>query len=232
MLAAIARFERVAAWSRLPGMRFHLRQSPVRILRERLWMAARPESRVEVRASLAMHVRLRNAAPRFSTLVLNRSTISTPAPAAHLLAPAGTALVTQPGVTPDIRRKDEGRGTTRVSASHTSIDIHTLEKRLSSRTFSETSLVTRLARRGERAVDLPAAPARHVQRPAPAATATVRADNFDAPSSKTFERGPVSAGWPGAAPTPAPVNVEQITDQVLRQLDRRLIASRERLGKI
>jgi hypothetical protein len=35
----------------------------------------------------------------------------------------------------------------------------------------------------------------------------------------------------GASPMP-PVNVEQLTDQVVRQLDRRLIAMRERMGRV
>jgi hypothetical protein len=36
--------------------------------------------------------------------------------------------------------------------------------------------------------------------------------------------------WPQAATSPV-INVEQLTDQVLRQIDRRFVAYRERMGK-
>ncbi len=39
------------------------------------------------------------------------------------------------------------------------------------------------------------------------------------------------AAWAKTS-TPAPINVEHLTDQVIRQIDSRMIAWRERMGKV
>lgn len=51
-------------------------------------------------------------------------------------------------------------------------------------------------------------------------------------NQQTFVATPIGPSWQQyAGPSPG-INIEHITDQVMRQLDRRVIAARERLGKV
>ena len=54
-------------------------------------------------------------------------------------------------------------------------------------------------------------------------------------AAQTSVTGPAGSGMPATpwppSPTP-PVNIEQLADQVVRQIDRRIIAARERMGRI
>ena len=97
--------------------------------------------------------------------------------------------------------------------------------------------VQRLAGRARRVYDLaPDAPTQVVKRnPVVAAsgeTSSARAFPDQSQPRRGFSLLESGGGPMPTAIQPSTVNVDQLTDQVLRQLDRRLIASRERLGRI
>jgi hypothetical protein len=51
------------------------------------------------------------------------------------------------------------------------------------------------------------------------------------PEAMELEQSVTSrAAWP--TPAPSPVNVEALTSQVIQQIDRRLLAYRERMGRV
>jgi hypothetical protein len=236
MLRKVERFRRVAVWSQTPGMRFHMWRSPLRRLRERLWLLSRLQPLAAVHLNVSNPVRILAGAPgRMFLRIMNRSWVevrrfegpetrilsvpeepanaSVVSPAARLaerhLAPlSGPA---QPG--PGIRIRQAGL---RVSPAMTPV-------------------AARLARRKERAEELPSVPRRLVQRPA--VSALNQSPRFEQggsrfASSNGFEPTRSNPAWPPRADAAPPLNVEQLTDQVLKNLDRRLIASRERLGRI
>jgi hypothetical protein len=111
--------------------------------------------------------------------------------------------------------------------------------RLKSReTATETgahSLIERIARRSQRVEELGARAATPTQtlmvtrRPA-AVTIAAAVEQ----AATEFRAEPVvhTAQWGSNAAPPATINLEQITDQVMRQLDRRVIAARERMGRV
>ena len=83
------------------------------------------------------------------------------------------------------------------------------------------------------APDFPAAPPERVHRILPR---LVRAEHpeADAPSEKTAENGWGSPVTPPASPKPItlpPAEVKRVTDEVIRAIDHRIIARRERMGR-
>jgi hypothetical protein len=57
---------------------------------------------------------------------------------------------------------------------------------------------------------------------------------FDSDSQaplRTTDSGPDSSVWPDLARARESINIEQITDQVIRRLDQKVVAARERIGR-
>jgi hypothetical protein len=88
-------------------------------------------------------------------------------------------------------------------------------------------LPVRLRLRGRR-TELPAAALRELVAAAPGhrTPATVAAPDSLAPARAGYQ--PFAQPAPTAVP---PINVEELTSQVIQQLDRRLVAHRERMGR-
>ena len=88
-------------------------------------------------------------------------------------------------------------------------------------------LPVRLRLRGRR-TELPAAAIRELVAAAPGrrTPATVAAPDSLAPARAGYQ--PFAQPAPTAVP---PINVEELTSQVIQQLDRRLVAHRERMGR-
>ncbi len=95
--------------------------------------------------------------------------------------------------------------------------------------------VHRVFRQLQRVEELaPGAPSMVVHKTAPAVLTTSRetgqVSDALSPAPKTWESTHI-APWTRAAEAPR-INLDQLTDQVIRQIDNRMIARRERLGKI
>jgi len=56
-------------------------------------------------------------------------------------------------------------------------------------------------------------------------------DALTNPSLRTAERDSVTPAWPDLARASESMSIEEITDQVMRRLDQRVVAARERIGK-
>jgi hypothetical protein len=251
-LRRLERFRRVAAWPGAAGMRFHLRQSPVRWMRERLWLLTRIEPRVRVNVNLRNEVHFSSTAatPLFARVIFS-STASTPLSArviqryatmrAHVrTAEPRLASSQAPVIRPEIsgRKAAPGRQVPLESrvwprSARTTMPAHPFSRQPS----NESPIIARLAQRARRNDGVPIdLPARLVRRPAPASATTISnglSERGAAATATNYSRSGSLPAQPFQPPvSPPPVNVERLADQVLRQLDRRLIASRERMGRI
>ena len=238
MLRKMERFQRVAAWPDSPGMRFVLRHSPVHWMRERLWLLARLEPQVHVvNRNLTNTFHLSYAAPGpMATRIVHRNfTILR-----HLHEAESQGLLSR---APSMRYEREGisrapDSQARFSPTSSLMPVQqSLPRReMSPRPWFEGPLAARLGQRARRVDDVAAdLPARLVRAPS-AAPPSVVAPGFTGPNSSpvitSLPRANGASPWPAPPAPAAPVNVQQLTNEVLRQLDRRLIASRERMGRI
>jgi hypothetical protein len=93
---------------------------------------------------------------------------------------------------------------------------------------SARALVERIVRQSQRLEERVAEPAAVVMRRAPAVEM--------APAMPTNQRPFITTAagqsWRQDTSPPPAIDLERITDQVVRQLDRRVVALRERLGKV
>lgn len=238
--------KRTAQWERmadrwriqLPLPRY-LRHSPLRAMRERMWFVSRLQPKIDVTVNLANTVRIQTLAPAPSTVFLHRwLTERTGAPeAAPPEAPASMPRLGLPltRMSPLARVRKEQRPASSAGPVAKPVPASQAVAEGSARLVP--ALITRLAGRARRMNDMTPGPgARVLKRGSAAAVAESVSSSRQAPEWGEARRGfprlePGFAPGP-AALLPAAVNVEQLTDQVLRQLDRRLIASRERLGRI
>ena len=236
MLRKVERFQRVAAWSQMPGMRFHLARSPLRLLRERLWLLSRLQPLTAVHLNVSNPVRLiTGETVRMSTRIIQRNSVQlTRMELRETWIPGSPAE----GAAPDILRST---GRADVVFPRTSVPLSTARQEGKVRqdrtpaVLSAAQVAARLARREARHDDLPSAPSRLVRKSALSAPSAAgpRLEQGGSHLRRTegFEPTSATPPWPSRAEAP-PINVEQLTDQVLKNLDRRLIASRERLGRI
>jgi hypothetical protein len=236
MLRKMERFLRISAWAGSPRMRFVLRQSPVHWMHERLWLIERLEPRLRVVNRNLSNTYLFSfaTAAATATKVIHRSSAIL-----RRLPGAAPQSVSLPAPPMRYDRADAGR----APASHAGLapapPLMTvplpLPRRENAPPWLEAPLVARLGQRAKRVDDIPLdLPARLVRAPA-AAVPPVAAQGFTGPHNSPaagFPRPVGTTPWPVAPAPAAPVNVQQLTSEVLRQLDRRLIASRERMGRI
>lgn len=111
---------------------------------------------------------------------------------------------------------------------------YTTVRRETSESASEL-VIQRVAHRAVRVEEtLPGGPTMMIHRPAPAAIQTQRqAASESEPATRpprvleTIHEAP----WARAAAAP-PMSIEYLTDQVIRQIDSRMVAMRERMGRI
>ena len=238
--------KRTAQWERmadrwriqLPVPRY-LRHSPLRTLRVRMWFVSRLQPKIDVTVNLANSVRIQTLASPLSTVFLHQwLTERTAAPeAARPEAPASMPRLGLPltRMSPLAKPRKEQRPELLSAPVAKPVPASQAVTEGSARVAP--ALIPRLAGRARRINDMTPGPfARVVKRGSAAAVAEAISSSGEAPEWGEGRRG-FSRGEPRFAPAPAAllpaaVNVEQLTDQVLRQLDRRLIASRERLGRI
>jgi hypothetical protein len=90
-------------------------------------------------------------------------------------------------------------------------------------------LVERLARQSQRVEQRAATPATAVVLQRPPMATMPAAIMTEQPSS--FSNAPVPSSQHNTMSPPG-INLEQLTDQIARQLDRRVVAMRERLGRV
>ncbi|SRR5260221_9454456 len=222
---------------RLPVPRY-LRHSPLRAMRERFWFVSRLQPKVDVTVNLAHILRVHTPAAPPTTVFLHQwLTAHTAAPEA---ARRDVAARSPQMSTPLMRMSPLAR--LQAASRPASVAIPALKPPSAPGLASEGParaiqvLVRSLAGRMRRMDDLtPAAAARVVRRNPDGAVSEAISSAREVPGWLESRRGvpPVEPGGaPAAAIPPLAVNVEQLTDQVLRQLDRRLIASRERMGRI
>lgn len=93
-------------------------------------------------------------------------------------------------------------------------------------------MAARFTRRLRRVEDAPLSPEPRLV--TVAAPARGFEEMVETPARKLYRNvGPLQHSELGASgPTPPGINVTQLTDEVMRQIDRRLVAVRERMGKI
>lgn len=94
-----------------------------------------------------------------------------------------------------------------------------------------SEMTTRITHRLRRVEETPLSPEPRLVAAAPVHSF---AENFESPARKRrYEVNPVHPSQSGASlPVSSGVNVVQLTDEVMRQIDRKLVAVRERMGKI
>ena len=220
--------------TRLPLPRY-LRNSPLRILRERLWFVSRLQPKVALTVNTVTNRMTRiDAAPSLSVFLNRWLTVRTAAPAPRAEAPAvirpATQVTTLPSHPPALAARP-------AKSAYVIFAVEPARavppQTIAARPLSPEPFASRFrARRMEELT--PEAPARVVMsRPAVISEASESArDPFQRPwRTRPFE--PSSPQHPGApAAAPPAIDTEQLADQVLRQIDRRLIASRERMGRI
>lgn len=236
----INRFTRIAdPWrTRLPWPRY-LRHSPLRTLRERMWFVSRLEPKVNVTLNLSNVNRVQTMAAPPSTVFLHRW-LATRTATLEVLREETTQSAPPKLGLPSVSMHPLASPARNPRPAYAVIRVTSARAEPAPgqpRTIAHSLLVTRLAGRTRRSDEMASgAPGRVVRRNPPAA-----ALESTASSHETAGWGEPHKGFPrmkpgfamGSTPTPAPaVNVEQLTDQVLKQLDRRLIASRERVGRI
>jgi hypothetical protein len=246
MIRRIADWGGMLAWhgrntdpwrNRMPAQRY-LRHSPLSTLRERLWFVSRLEPKVAVTVNIANNRRIRMASAPALTVFLNRwlavRTVPSPAkPEAPAATPISRNVQPVPLSGPPVMRR---------SATPAHIALPAMLRRTEPaagpgpRGPEPEAVVSRLRLRAQRIEDMtPDAPARLVKS-APASPREAIASERDfsgvTPAwrrAARFESGSAPATAQAQA---APVDTEQLTEQVLKQIDRRLIASRERMGRI
>lgn len=106
-------------------------------------------------------------------------------------------------------------------------------RRIESSTTSQSVaiLLQRLGEQGQRVEAPGSAPATLTSRCAPQFSNSKITSSNAASSSATTHASDQSTWQEVSRPAP-PINIDFLTDQVMRQLDRRIIAARERMGKI
>jgi len=100
------------------------------------------------------------------------------------------------------------------------------------REASAPAMTTRITRRLRRVEEAPLAPEPRLVAGTPLARGFE--EIVETPARKLYrDASPLHGSELGAnGPVPAGINVTQLTDEVMRQIDRRLVAVRERMGKI
>jgi hypothetical protein len=233
------RFARLAdPWRiHMPVLRY-LRNSPLRTLRERMWFVSRLQPNVSVTVNLTRNVRNEPGVIRPATVLLRQwltartATVEVRREEARAAAipPAPAALSPLARRTPKRVIAEPAAVVIRV-AKPVRVEAAVLQPEIS------TVLVSKLAGRMKRIDDITPPPETRVVRRIPAATptesiATPRAGELPGEPGRPFAiPAPAFASTQHTAPS-SMVNVDHLTEQIIKQLDRRLIASRERLGRI
>lgn len=237
MLRAVERLHRVAALSSGPVMRLLLWRFPIRALRERLCLLTRLEPRLSARIRVRNDFHAGAKAPAlfpvrmvqndllrlvttryagFHQRTWSPSSYPRSSREAAVAAPAGVAIGSQ-----------IFRAAVPAPAA--------IQHRTAREQSVDLPVMARIVRRTERSYEVVSTPARHIHRPAAAVT-NQRHETAFAPSDTNRSQTPGTAKWdsfPSGNGEHAPaINIERIADQVLNQLDHRLIASRERMGRI
>jgi hypothetical protein len=237
MLQGMTRFQRVALWPDSPRMHFLLRRSPVHWMRERLSMLARLEPQIHVvNRNVTNTQRISYHVASATRIVHRNSTIlrqlSSTEPSTSAVVPASMSY--ERAETPQPRLSLSTVAP--MSPARTSQQFPTRSE-TSPRAAMQPPLIARLSQRARRIDSAPVeVPVRLVRAPsaAPSAVAAQRFTRIDSsPTAGGVMRTNAAPAWPAPpGPGAAPVNVEQLTSEVIRQLDRRLVASRERMGRI
>ena len=222
----------------LPVPRY-LRRSPMQAMRERLYFVSRIQPKIDVTVNLANNVRIQSLAAVPSTVFrhlwqVQRAEVPAVTRAGALAAMPRLGLSLK-SISPLAKPRKELRQEPIVGAvvKQAAVGRDAIE----GSTPVVPALIPKLAVRARRIEDLTPFPAaRVVKRGSAAAASEAISSSRETPGWSEPRRG-FPGIEPGSFPLQAPVqppsvNVEQLTDQVLRQLDRRLIASRERLGRI
>jgi hypothetical protein len=220
----------------LPVPRY-LRHSPLQAMRERLWLVSRLQPKIDVTVRVTHSPRIQFLGTAPSTVFLHRWS-KEPGAIAPIERPEALMSLARVGV-PLTRmsplakpRKEPGAAQTAMVAGRMAQPAATLVSAVA----QGSTAILRLTNRSRRIDDLTPPPgAQVVRRNALAAVPETASRSRETSGWGDPHRG-FPQGEPGVVPpghtAAAAVNVEQLTDQVLRQLDRRLIASRERLGRI
>jgi hypothetical protein len=237
MLRRLESFQRIADWPAGPRMSLRRRSSPVRWMYDRLFLLERLQPRVGVHLQITTPVLFLNLVTNVAAkrgveqrsmpprppreIVIQTTAAPAPAPRHEIVkgetAPLARSVLQLPARGASLRHPIELGETLR-------------------RPSVEAPLTTLLHQRSRRVDELPVdLPARLVRHAAPEPRNMPPQEFSEAARAvavNPFPRTPATSAWPVPPAPAAPLNVEEITDQVLRQLDRRLIASRERMGRI
>lgn len=222
--------------TRMPIPRY-LRHSPLRAMRERLWFVSQMQPTVLVNVNV-------NVSPKPAAGTVPATVFLDRWLAARTAEPKGVREQARRPEGPVIGSRMEvvtRRILGRYTASPAHLELPTVQRPpLDSPdptlvSVAAAILVPMLTRRGRRIDTLTAqAPAQVVKSHAVAKTDGPAA-MLPRPSGLPAKEHASSFGLTDAARSaaqPIAIDTERITDQVLRQLDRRLIASRERMGRI
>ena len=223
----------------LPVPRY-LRHFLLRAVRERVWFMSRLQPKIDVTVNLTNSLRNQTLGSPPSTVFLHRwlTERNTDPEASRQEARASMPRLGLPltRMSPLAKSRTEQKSASLVGL----VGKSALASQAVIKGYARVTraLTPRLVGRTRRIDDMtPAGPSTRVVKRSPAsAVSEAISSSREAPGWGEPRRG-FPRGEPGfvpvpAAALPAPVNVEQLTDQVLRHLDRRLIASRERLGRI
>lgn len=235
-----SRFARTTdPWRLLMPVPRYLRNSPLRTMRERLWFVSRIEPVVNVSLNLFRNVRVEQTAAAVpANVVLNRwmATRTTSVEVRHRMAESTPqTLPTAPGMR--LTPRTALRITDNPAAASVRLPARNRPEPVDTASAPETVVLRRLADRAIRIEETGPALTVKVVRKA-AARPSAETTPFTAPERQAWGQPPRSTGYqpmsPGtipASPAAPAVNVDHLTEQVIRQLDRRLIASRERMGR-
>lgn len=236
VLRRTARFGRIAAWPRTVGMRLLLRPSRLHRVRERLW------SLTQVAPHLRVTVNVNNDL-RFSSI----STASAPVRVIHRSTTLRSRIRTVEWKSLPEQSARAGSSGLRAAAVRQLPSVSPLVARaargfrqeapLKSQAPDKATPLQSIVQRVRRADVVPAElPPRLLRQNNPvrigSASRELRADDAPARNPGFPRRDHATSATTHPAPLAAPFNVEQLADQVVRQIDRRLIASRERMGRI
>ena len=224
--------------TRMPVPRY-LRHSPLRTMRERLWFVSRLQPTVQVTLNVARGRMGEPTGAAPTTVFLHQwlATRSVTLQTRHAAALPSTPLVM--GALASIRPPSPAF---RRSSTPAHIVLPARQRSESNeagsshRSAQPSMLLPRMQARAERMDTLTPPPPPQVVKshPAPPQNAAPGARDSAGrwPSSEhqpPFEADPAAVRIPTQMPA---FDTERLTEQVLRQLDRRLIASRERMGRI
>jgi hypothetical protein len=223
----------------------YLRHSPLRTMRERLWFVSRLEPKVHATINLTTYERHQLTTAPSATVFLQRW-LTTRAPTVAVRRDGGPSNPSLSGDTPiqfsspPMTMRHQQLVTVLGPSVKTALVTVMQPSAFSSvETVNlmcmSPALAQRLARRAQRVNDQTLHTPTQVVKQHPTLTASAEASSLHEGTDRRQNRFPHLESSPGPLSIAAQssiVNVDQLTDQVVRQLDRRLIASRERLGRI